>query len=206
MDDHSDDMRRPLPPRMDIYTGGGRKRWPVELKAQMVAESFEAGAVVAEVARHHGCRAQQLHGWRRMARLGHLVLPASTETPFFVPLVAETAEAPATESAKAAVITVEVFGARVEVRAREEERNRQEQRLLSGADCKWTQFGKSRYWYCRANARTFRLSPTKDKMWHLHRVKSVSDDDEGDLVGKYRRRGDASKVVNEMAYQPESRW
>jgi transposase len=115
MDDHSDDMRRPLSPRIEVYTGAGRRRWPDKLKARMVAESFEPEAVVAEVARRHGCRVQQLHAWRRMARLGELALPASTETPGFVPVVAEMAEPMATESPKAAVITVELFGARVEV-------------------------------------------------------------------------------------------
>src|SRR5579872_731082 len=105
MDDHSDDIRRPLPPRIEVYAGAGRKRWPDELKAQMVVESFDQGAVVAEVARRHGCRAQQLHAWRRMARLGQLVLPASMDAPGFVPLLAETPEPTATESAKAAVIT-----------------------------------------------------------------------------------------------------
>jgi len=116
MDDHSDDMRRPLPPRIEVYAGAGRKRWPDELKAQLVAESFEEGAVVAEVARRHGCRVQQLHAWRRMARLGQLALPASTDVPGFVPVVAETAESMVMDSAKAAVITVEFLGARVEVR------------------------------------------------------------------------------------------
>jgi hypothetical protein len=89
---------------------------------------------------------------------------------------------------------------------REQERTAQEQRLLSGADCKWTQLQKSLHWYCRTNGRTYRLSPTKDKMWHLHRVNSVSDDEKGALIGKYQRRGDATKVVAAAAYQPEPRW
>jgi len=119
MDDHSDDMRRPLSPRIEVYAGAGRKRWPDELKAQIVAESFERNAVVAEVARRHGCRAQQVHGWRRMARMGQLVLPASVDAPAFVPLV--VAESPAPASApcgrpEAAAITVELLGARIEVR------------------------------------------------------------------------------------------
>ena len=91
-------------------------------------------------------------------------------------------------------------------RQREQDRVAREQRLLSGADCKWTQLQKSQHWYCRANGRAYRLSPTKDKMWHLYRVKSVSDEDEGMLIGKYRRRGDATKVVAETAYQPEPKW
>lgn len=34
---------------------------------------------------------------------------------------------------------------------REQDRIAREERLLSGADCKWTQLRKSRHWYCRAN-------------------------------------------------------
>lgn len=91
-------------------------------------------------------------------------------------------------------------------RWREEDRIAREQRLLSGADCKWTQMRNSSHWYCRANGRTYRASPTKDKMWHLYRVNAVCDEEPGALIGKYQRRGDATKVVAEMAYQPEPKW
>ena len=118
MDDHSDDMRRPLSPRIEVYAGVGRKQWPDDLKAQIVAESLEPGAVVTDIARRHGCRPQQVHDWRRRARLGQLVLPASADTVSFVPLVSE-ASLPAAEpsgSPEAATVTVELLGARVEVR------------------------------------------------------------------------------------------
>lgn len=87
---------------------------------------------------------------------------------------------------------------------REQDRLAQEQRLLSGADCRWTQYQKLN-WFCRTNGRTYRLSPTKDKMWHLHRVKTVSSNEAGMLMGIYRARGEASKAVAVMAYQPEPR-
>jgi len=87
-------------------------------------------------------------------------------------------------------------------RAREEERISQEQHLLSGADCKWTQLVKSPNWYCRMNGRLYRLSPTADKTWNLHRTNSV-DSPVGTLIGKYTGRRDASKVVAQMAYLPE---
>jgi hypothetical protein len=58
----------------------------------------------------------------------------------------------------------------------------------------------------RANGRTFRLSPNKDKMWELYRVLSVSDDEKGMWIGKYRARGDATKVIKQIAYQPELKW
>jgi transposase len=119
MDDYSDDIRRPLSPRIEVYAGVGRKRWPDELKAEIVAESFRPGAVVADVARRYGCRPQQLHGWRRMARLGQLALPATADTLSFVPLVSEPSEPAAAESSvspEVATVTVEFLGARVEVR------------------------------------------------------------------------------------------
>jgi transposase len=118
MVDHSDDMRRSISPRIEVYAGAGRKRWPDELKAQIVAESFAERAVVAEVARRHGCRPQQLHGWRRKARLGQLMLPASADAPSFVPLIAESPTPAAGPSGlpEAAAIIIELLGARVEVR------------------------------------------------------------------------------------------
>ncbi|WP_369525402.1 transposase [Bradyrhizobium elkanii] len=57
-------IRRPLSPRIEVYAGAGRKRWPDDLKAQIAAESLEPGAIVTDVARRHGCRPQQVHDWR----------------------------------------------------------------------------------------------------------------------------------------------
>jgi transposase len=119
MDDHSDDIRRPLSPRIEVYAGVGRKQWPDDLKAQIVAESLEPGAIVTDIARRHGCRPQQVHDWRRRARSGQLVLPASADTVTFVPLVSETspsAAAAPSGSSEAAAVMVEFLGARVEVR------------------------------------------------------------------------------------------
>lgn len=119
MDDHSDDIRRPLSPRVEVYAGVGRKQWPDDLKAQIVAESLEPGAVVTDMARRHGCRPQQVHDWRRRARLGQLVPPAAAGALSFVALVSESLLPAATEpsgSLEAAIVTVELLGARVEVR------------------------------------------------------------------------------------------
>src|SRR5262249_1786769 len=77
-------------------------------------------------------------------------------------------------------------------RIREEDQTAREQRLLAGADSAWTQLRKSQCWYCRMNGRTYRLSPTKEKRWHLHRVNAVSDEEEGAFIGEYQRRGDAT--------------
>lgn len=87
----------------------------------------------------------------------------------------------------------------------EASRRAAEERLISGADCKWTALGKSKSFHCRVNGRLFRLEPQSDRKFHLFRVRSV-DDQNGELVGWYAGRTDATKVVGEMAYNPEPRW
>jgi len=39
-------------------------------------------------------------------------------------------------------------------------------------------------------------------MWNLHRATNV-DGPNGSLIGKYKCRGDASKVVAQVAYLPD---
>jgi transposase len=78
--------------RIDIRTGvGRRRRWSDEAKGRAVAESYERGAVVSEVARRHDITPQHLFAWRKAARAGRLVLPAEA-TPTFVPVVTTMGE------------------------------------------------------------------------------------------------------------------
>ncbi|WP_082190697.1 transposase [Bradyrhizobium pachyrhizi] len=96
-----------------------RKRWPDELKVQIVVESLQPGAIVTDIARRYGCRPQQVHDWRRRARSGRLALPASADALSFGSLVSESSLPAAAEpsgSPEAAAVTVEFLGARVEVR------------------------------------------------------------------------------------------
>jgi hypothetical protein len=86
----------------------------------------------------------------------------------------------------------------------EEERLALEQRLLSGADCKWTPLNKSAEVYCRTNGRTYRLARTGAKALELYRTKGL-DDPQGLLIGTYQTRADATKAVAETAYAPEPR-
>ena len=72
----------------------GYRRWPDEVKARIVAESFRHGARVGDVARRHGVLPHQLSDWRRQARAGRLALPEEAVAEFgaaFVPLSVEPA-------------------------------------------------------------------------------------------------------------------
>ena len=83
-------------------------------------------------------------------------------------------------------------------RVREEAQKTLEARFLNGAECGWTPVNGSKCHYRRLNGRAFRLTPTPDKMWLLHGIEGV-DDEGGELIGKYRRRGDVTKALSNLA-------
>lgn len=79
-----------------------RRRWGVEEKLRIVAETQEAGACVRAVAARHDVYPSLLHYWRRQVREGRLVTPSPAR---FVPVrVAEAGASTAGASARAAVI------------------------------------------------------------------------------------------------------
>lgn len=72
-----------------------RRRWTTAEKLRIVEESQTAEMPVAEVARRHGIHPNQLHGWRRQARLGLLGSELAGGAPTecrFVPIALALAE------------------------------------------------------------------------------------------------------------------
>src|SRR2546430_10477952 len=62
----------PKTSRLDVISTGARRRWTLEEKHRIVAESYSGPRLVAVTARRHGLSASQLFTWRRLAREGRL--------------------------------------------------------------------------------------------------------------------------------------
>ena len=78
--------------RIEVITGQRRRRhWTAEEKARIVAESFEEGANISEVARRHGVVRGLLTVWRHK-----FATAAGLEAPGFVPVRITSESGPAT--------------------------------------------------------------------------------------------------------------
>jgi|GEM_PF-577068 len=81
------------PHRFEVITGEAPRRIHGDLlKGRLVALTLAPGSCIADIARAHGLHPQLLYRWRREAKAGKLVLPAS-DTPAFVPVVVDEAVA-----------------------------------------------------------------------------------------------------------------
>jgi transposase len=100
--------------RLEVISGPtGRRRWPDEVKARIVAETLESGVRVNDVARRHGVQPQQVTSWRRLARQGKLAIPADDEVDFATLMV----EAPEAAIERAATVEIEAEGVVIRLQA-----------------------------------------------------------------------------------------
>src|ERR687890_532707 len=66
--------------RFEVITGvGRRRRWSLEEKARIVAESLDPATTASAVARRYGLHASQLFVWRQ--QLQRSASPAETQAP-----------------------------------------------------------------------------------------------------------------------------
>jgi transposase len=114
--DRTFDAKAETVQRVEVITGvGRRRRWPVDVKARVVMESLEKGAIVSEVARRHGLRPQQLFGWRKQARK-HVPVPSFA--PVIVDAAVPTLPFRPTPTNGAASTEIEIIAGRVLIRVR----------------------------------------------------------------------------------------
>jgi len=72
----------------------GKREWPLDLKARVVAETLIEGETVKGVAGRYDLIPSTISDWRRMARQGKLVLP-DLDGVGFVPIELDVAAVPA---------------------------------------------------------------------------------------------------------------
>jgi transposase len=81
--------------RLEVISTGARRRWTLEEKRRIVAESYDGPRLGSATARRNGLSASQLFTWRRLAREGRLV--EADETTTFAPAIISSRE-PSTSS------------------------------------------------------------------------------------------------------------
>jgi transposase len=68
--------------RLEVIATGARRRWTLDEKRRIVAESYRAPRIVSATARRHGLTPSQLFTWRRLVSEGRLT--ADADEPSFV--------------------------------------------------------------------------------------------------------------------------
>jgi len=91
--------------RLEVITGvGRRRRWSLEEKARIVAESLDPATTASAVARRYGLHASQLFVWRQQLQRSAGSV-AAISGPAFVPvLMAEDGPAPAEAAGRMEVV------------------------------------------------------------------------------------------------------
>ena len=101
--------------RIEVITGTGRRRrWDAETKSGLVAESFEPGCNVSELARRHDLSPSLLFLWRRQAAKN-----AESKVrggPAFVPMVVAGDAPAAPVVTEACVVEVELGDVRIRIK------------------------------------------------------------------------------------------
>ena len=98
-----------------LCSSGGARRWPIELKARIVAETLIEGATVKAVAKRYELIPSTVSDWRRMARMGKLVLP-NLDGMDFVPVRIEEPRLPTAVQLPTITGTLDVIKGDVTVR------------------------------------------------------------------------------------------
>ena len=93
----------------------GKRNWPPELKARIVAETLIEGETVNAVAKRYELIPSTVSDWRRLARQGKLVLP-NLEGMDFVPVEIEALESLAEPVRAASASTIDVIKDDVTIR------------------------------------------------------------------------------------------
>ncbi len=93
----------------------GKRNWPAELKARIVAETLIEGETVNAVAKRYELIPSTVSDWRRMARQGKLVLP-NLDGMDFVPVEIEAPAPLAQPLPVASASTIDVIRGNVIVR------------------------------------------------------------------------------------------
>ena len=71
-DAHKTDRESGRRPRVELITRGERRRWSIEQKREIVAESLCPGTTPTEVARKHAISSGLLYTWRQQLLAGQL--------------------------------------------------------------------------------------------------------------------------------------
>src|SRR6201987_3290282 len=109
--------------RLEVVSAGARRRWTLEEKQRIVAESCGGPRLVSVTARRIGLSASQLFTWRRLAREGRL---SGDAVPVLVPVEIASTPAPGSTCAPeppspppqctgTGIIEIELGGCRVRV-------------------------------------------------------------------------------------------